>query len=45
MVNGKAQAPQDLVVGPAPIDVTFGPDGLYVADFNSGLISLVKAVL
>jgi glucose/arabinose dehydrogenase/plastocyanin len=44
VVNGKAQAPQDVVVGLAPIDVTFGPDGLYVLDFDSGAITLLRAV-
>ena len=34
----------DVVVGPAPLDVAFGPDGLYVADADSGVISLVTAV-
>jgi glucose/arabinose dehydrogenase/plastocyanin len=44
IVNGRAQAPQDVVVGPAPLDVAFGPDGLYVADFDSGAILLLRAV-
>jgi glucose/arabinose dehydrogenase/plastocyanin len=34
----------DVVVGPAPLDVAFGPDGLYVADADSGVISLIRAV-
>ena len=44
IVNGRAQAAQDVVVGPAPLDVAFGPDGLYVADFASGAILLLRAV-
>lgn len=40
----KAGVPQDVVVGPAPLDVAFGPDGLYVADFDSGTILLLRAV-
>lgn len=44
IVNGRAQAPQDVIVGPAPLDVAFGPDGLYVADFASGAILLLRAV-
>jgi glucose/arabinose dehydrogenase len=45
IVNGKvAGPPQDVVVGPAPLDVAFGPDGLYVIDFDSGSILLLRAV-
>ena len=44
IAGGRAGTPQDVVVGPAPIDLTFGPDGLYVIDFVSGGISLLKAV-
>jgi glucose/arabinose dehydrogenase len=44
VVNGKAGVPQDVVVGPAPLDVAFGPDGLYVLDFDSGAILLLKPV-
>ena len=34
--------PQDVIVGGAPLDVTATADGIYVADFASGQISLVK---
>jgi glucose/arabinose dehydrogenase len=45
IVNGRvAGPPQDVVVGPAPLDVAFGPDGLYVVDFDSGAILLLRAV-
>jgi glucose/arabinose dehydrogenase/plastocyanin len=43
IVNGVPQAAEDVVFGAAPLDVTFGPAGLYVADFASGAITLVKA--
>jgi plastocyanin len=42
--GAKAGVPQDVVVGPAPLDVAFGPDGLYVVDFDSGAILLLRAV-
>ncbi|HVF03969.1 MAG TPA: cupredoxin domain-containing protein [Frankiaceae bacterium] len=44
IVNGRAGTPQDLVVGLTPLDVVFGPEGLYVADFASGEITLLRAV-
>jgi glucose/arabinose dehydrogenase/plastocyanin len=44
MVNGKAGLPQDVVVGVSPLDVTFGPAGLYYGDFDTGTIFLLKAV-
>ena len=44
IVNGRAGTPQDLVVGLTPIDVAFGPDGLYAADFGAGSITLLRAV-
>ena len=44
IVNGRAQAPQDVFVGPSPLDVAFGPEGLYVADFATGAITLLRAV-
>lgn len=44
IVGGKAQAPQDVFVGPSPLDLAFGPDGLYVADFATGTITLLRAV-
>jgi glucose/arabinose dehydrogenase/plastocyanin len=40
--NGVAGAPQDVIVGGAPLDVTATSDGIYVADFASGQITLVK---
>jgi plastocyanin len=42
--GAKAGVPQDVVVGPAPLDVAFGPDGMYVVDFDSGSILLLRAV-
>lgn len=44
IVNGRAQAPVDVLVGPSPLDLAFGPDGLYVADFATGTITLLRAV-
>ncbi|MCA1824582.1 MAG: cupredoxin domain-containing protein [Mycobacteriales bacterium] len=44
IINGHAGAPQQLVAGATPLDVAFGPAGLYVADFGSGLITLLQAV-
>ena len=35
----------DVVVGPAPLDVAFGPDGLYVADADTGVISLIRVAV
>lgn len=37
-------APQDVVLGSAPLDLAFGPDGLYVADFATGAITLLRVV-
>jgi len=38
------QAPQDVMTSAAPLDLAFGPDGLYVADFATGAITLVRAL-
>jgi glucose/arabinose dehydrogenase/plastocyanin len=40
--SGVAGTPQDVVVGGAPLDVTATTDGIYVADFASGQITLIK---
>ncbi len=40
--NGVAGLPQDVIVGGAPLDVTATVDGVYVADFASGQITLIK---
>jgi plastocyanin/glucose/arabinose dehydrogenase len=40
--NGVAGAPQDVIVGGAPLDVTATGDGIYVADFATGQITLIK---
>jgi hypothetical protein len=40
--NGVAGEPQLLIVGGAPLDVTATADGIYVADFASGQITLIK---
>jgi glucose/arabinose dehydrogenase len=42
--DGTTQAPQDVLVGPSPLDIAFGSDGLYVADFATGAITLLRAV-
>ena len=42
--NGTPGAPQDVAASPSPLDIAFGPDGLYVADFASGAITLLRAV-
>ena len=39
---GNAGTPRDFFVGAAPLDLTFGPDGLYVADFATGQITLLR---
>ncbi|HEU0131022.1 MAG TPA: cupredoxin domain-containing protein [Mycobacteriales bacterium] len=44
VANGRAGEPETLLTGAAPIDVAFGPDGLYVADFDTGAILLLRAV-
>jgi glucose/arabinose dehydrogenase len=40
--DGTAGEAQTFLPGPAPLDLTFGPAGLYVADF-SGVITLIPA--
>lgn len=41
--DGRVAGPvTDVVAGVTPLDVTFGPDGLYVADFASGTITLLR---
>lgn len=42
---GRAGRPEDVMVGVAPLDLAFGPPGtgLYVADFATGLITLLRA--
>jgi hypothetical protein len=43
VVNGHVDAgPQDVIIGGAPLDVTTTTDGVYVADFATGQITLVK---
>ncbi len=39
---GNAGAPVDVFVGAGPLDVAFGPAGLYVADFAASHIVLVR---
>jgi glucose/arabinose dehydrogenase/plastocyanin len=41
---GRSGAPQTFFVGAAPLDLTFGPPGtgLYVADFATGQITLIR---
>lgn len=42
---GQASPPVDLLAGAAPLDLAFGPPGtgLYVADFATGQITLLRA--
>lgn len=42
---GVAGAPQDVVVGGAPLDVTATADGVYVADFGTGQITVIRTPL
>jgi glucose/arabinose dehydrogenase len=42
--NGNAGPLEDVYTSSAPLDVTFGADGLYVADFLSGQITLLRAL-
>jgi hypothetical protein len=39
---GNAGAPVDVFVGAGPLDLTFGPAGIYVADFLASTITLVR---
>jgi plastocyanin/glucose/arabinose dehydrogenase len=39
---GRAGTPVQVLPGVSPLDVTFGPEGLYVADFFSGQIMLLR---
>lgn len=47
ITGGRAGRPQPLLSAPSPLDLCFGPPGtgLYVADFGSGAITLVRAVV
>ncbi|MGQ0431182.1 MAG: cupredoxin domain-containing protein [Microthrixaceae bacterium] len=40
--DGASGPPQDVLVGGAPLDVTTTADGIYVADFATGQIILLK---
>ena len=40
--NGVSGPPQDVIVGGLPLDVTATADGIYVADFGTGQITLIK---
>lgn len=44
VTGGRAGTPQDVLTLPSPLDVAFGPPGtgLYVADFGSGQILLLR---
>ena len=42
LVTGASGPPQDVIVGGLPLDVTATTDGVYVADFGTGQITLVK---
>ena len=41
--DGTSSPPEDFIVGAAPLDLTFGPAGLYVADFATGQVTLYTA--
>ena len=41
-VTGASGPPQDVIVGGLPLDVTATTDGIYVADFGTGQITLIK---
>ena len=41
--DGTSTPPEDFALGPAPLDLAFGPAGLYVADFGTGQITLYTA--
>jgi hypothetical protein len=42
--EGRSSAPRTFVVGVAPLDLDFGPPGtgMYVADFATGQITLIR---
>ena len=42
--DGSSGPPQTFLPGPAPLDLTFGPDGMYVGDFATGQIQLVRGL-
>ena len=44
IVGGHASTPQSVLAAPAPLDLAFGPAGLYVADFSTGQITLLVPV-
>ena len=44
IVNGKAGYPESVYSSPAPLDVAFGPAGLYIADLSTGQIVLLVSV-
>ncbi|MGH2685965.1 MAG: hypothetical protein ACRDJP_10925, partial [Actinomycetota bacterium] len=41
--DGTSSPPEDFIVGATPLDLDFGPAGLYVADFATGQITLYAA--
>jgi glucose/arabinose dehydrogenase len=41
--RGVTGRPVDFFVGGTPLDLTFGPEGMYVADFGTGQITLFRA--
>jgi len=42
--DGSSGPPQTFLPGAAPLDLTFGPDGMYVGDFATGQIQLVRGL-
>lgn len=44
IAGGRAGAPQPVLTLPSPLDLAFGPAGLYVADFASGQILLLTPI-
>jgi len=43
--DGVSGPPQDVIVGAAPLDVTATDDGVYIADFATGQITLLRTSL
>jgi glucose/arabinose dehydrogenase/plastocyanin len=42
--DGSSGPPQTFLPEAAPLDLTFGPDGMYVGDFATGQIQLVRGL-
>jgi len=42
--DGSSGPPQTFLPQVAPLDLTFGPEGMYVGDFATGQIQLVRGL-